>query len=334
MGKKVFANGNEIVAKSSGNKSIAAMPDVCLTPPTPPAGPIPIPYPNFSLSSDLTDGSKTVKIGGKEAGLKNKSNHKKSNGDEAATKSQGMGIVTANIQGKTYYCGWSMDVKFEGKNVPRFMDMTTHNHSSVPQNSASTTMSVAEKAIAAGEEPTCEQLDDSNRQARDELDPVHTPEGFALTTAVGTNANGISGYMKAVSRSNAPKPEFKSGYAESVGAKSRPECSGGGGYDAMRKNDSETKLLDPFMRTAGSGSSIKMKVYHQSKKDGKIVKDSMPCISCRKSICGAQSCGIEVTLCNNENKEVKAEDLCDEGTPKGTGSTSDPFWESKGFGPI
>ena len=128
MSKNVFANGNEISAKNDDNKSICAMPDVCLSPPSPPAGPIPVPYPNTADASDTADGSRTVKIGGAEVGMKNSSNYKKSTGDEAATKSFGMGVVTHTIQGKMVHAAWSMDVKVEGANVVRHMDITTHNH--------------------------------------------------------------------------------------------------------------------------------------------------------------------------------------------------------------
>lgn len=128
MSKNVFANGNEVSGKADDNISICAMPDVCLTPPAPPAGPLPIPYPNTAKAADTADGSKTVMIGGKEVHLKNKSNYKKSNGDEAATRGQGMGVVTHTIQGKMFFTAWSMDVKVEGENVARHMDMTTHNH--------------------------------------------------------------------------------------------------------------------------------------------------------------------------------------------------------------
>src|SRR5204862_7433654 len=98
---------------------------VCLSPPSPPAGPVPIPYPNFSQASDTSNGTSTVMIGGKEAGQKSKSYYSSSKGDEAATRGLGMGVVTHTIQGKTYFTSWSMDVKLEGENAPRFGDMTT-----------------------------------------------------------------------------------------------------------------------------------------------------------------------------------------------------------------
>jgi hypothetical protein len=135
MGNLVFANGREVSCKAADGKSICAFPDVCLSPPSPPAGPIPIPYPNTGFASDTADGSKTVMISGQEVMLKDKSYFKKSTGDEAATKTLGMGVVTHQITGKVYFNSWSMDVKVEGENVVRFMDLTTHNHASVPGNS-------------------------------------------------------------------------------------------------------------------------------------------------------------------------------------------------------
>lgn len=130
MSNNVYANNNAVSCKSGSGKVIASFPDVCLSPPTPPAGPIPIPYPVTSFSSDTKSGSKSVKINKKEIMLKDKSHFKKCTGDEAATKSQGMGVVSHNITGKVYFVAWSMDVKVEGQNVCRNLDLTSSNHSS------------------------------------------------------------------------------------------------------------------------------------------------------------------------------------------------------------
>jgi|HubBroStandDraft_6_1064221.scaffolds.fasta_scaffold140404_2 hypothetical protein len=134
MGCAVYANGMSIACKVADGKTIAAMPDVCLSPPTPPAGPIPIPYPNTAMASNTDNGSKTVQIGGQEVMLKDQSTFKKSTGDEAATKSLGMGVITHQIQGKANFVAWSMDVKFEGENVPRHLDLMGHNEASSPPN--------------------------------------------------------------------------------------------------------------------------------------------------------------------------------------------------------
>ncbi|MBI5255975.1 MAG: DUF4150 domain-containing protein [Burkholderiales bacterium] len=128
MSKNVFANGREVSAKKDANMSNGAMPDVCLSPPSPPAGPVPIPYPNFSKASDTDAGTRSVKIGGDEVGIKNSSTYKKSNGDEAATKTLGMGVMSHQITNTTYFAAWSFDVKFEGQNAVRHLDMTTHNN--------------------------------------------------------------------------------------------------------------------------------------------------------------------------------------------------------------
>jgi hypothetical protein len=134
VGDTVFANGMSIACKVSSGKTIAAMPDVCLSPPSPPAGPVPIPYPNTAMASDTDQGSKTVQIGGQEIMLKDKSVFKTSSGNEAATKSFGMSVVTHQIQGKASFISWSMNVKFEGENVPRHLDLMGQNEASSPHS--------------------------------------------------------------------------------------------------------------------------------------------------------------------------------------------------------
>jgi hypothetical protein len=68
-----------------------------------------------------------VQISGAEVMLKSSSFYKKCTGDEAATKSFGMGVMSANIQGKTYFAAWSSDVMIEGANVDRHGDLTNSN---------------------------------------------------------------------------------------------------------------------------------------------------------------------------------------------------------------
>jgi len=133
MANSVFANGREIACKAGAGKTIAAFPDVCFTPPENPATPpgVPVPYPNTGMASDATDGSKKVKITDKEVMLKNKSCFKKSMGDEAGAAAK-KGVVTSKNTGKVYFNAWSMDVKFEGENVDRHLDLTTNNHASMP----------------------------------------------------------------------------------------------------------------------------------------------------------------------------------------------------------
>jgi hypothetical protein len=164
MGNEVYANGREVSCKAAAGKTIAAFPDVCLSPPSPPAGPVPIPYPNTAYASDTTKGSKTVQISGQEVMLKDQSTFKKSTGDEAATKSLGMGVVTHQITGEASFTSWSMDVKFEGQNVDRHLDMTLHNEQCNPTNTppwaytdaASMTPTEACKKEADNKKAACE----------------------------------------------------------------------------------------------------------------------------------------------------------------------------------
>jgi hypothetical protein len=138
----------EISSKSMGGKSICQFPDVCFTPPQTPATPpgVPIPYPNTGMASDTADGSTSVKIGGSEVMLKDKSAFKKSTGDEAGAAPK-KGMINSKNTGKVYFVAWSMDVKVEGENVVRNLDMTTHNHACSPANGAAPMVHVAKSGM-------------------------------------------------------------------------------------------------------------------------------------------------------------------------------------------
>ena len=135
MAHHVYANGMEIASCASDGKSPAAFPDVCFSPPTPPATGVPVPYANTCYAKDITNGSTSVFIKGKSIGLADESYFKSSVGDASATKGLKKGIVSANIDGRAFFVNWSPNVKVEGYGVPRHMDMVTHNHSN-PSNTA------------------------------------------------------------------------------------------------------------------------------------------------------------------------------------------------------
>ena len=115
---------NTAVHKGSDGKAVGVYPDVAKTPT--PAGPVPIPYPNIGMGTDTSKGSKQVKINSKDLALKN-SSFKSSIGNEAGIQK---GLVTDINKGKTIPKTFSMDVKVEGTNVVRSLDMTTKNHQS------------------------------------------------------------------------------------------------------------------------------------------------------------------------------------------------------------
>lgn len=118
----VHANGRSILHKGDGLTQTSAPPDVCKTPS--PGGPVPIPYPNVAMDSDLAQGTKTVKIAGNTVAHEG-SNIRRSTGDEAGTA--GGGIISSKTRGKLTFGSSSIDVKVEGKGVARFMEVTHHN---------------------------------------------------------------------------------------------------------------------------------------------------------------------------------------------------------------
>lgn len=115
------------VVHAGSNGTTIAFPDVCKTPS--PGGPIPIPYPNIAKSSDTAKGTTKVKCDGNPVCVKD-SNFSMSTGDEAG--SAGGGVASNKIKGKAEFVMFSMDVKFEGKNVCRAFDIMLHNDKNTP----------------------------------------------------------------------------------------------------------------------------------------------------------------------------------------------------------
>jgi hypothetical protein len=126
MGVTVGVNSLSVVHQSS-NGITSAFPDVCKTP-APPAPPVPIPYPNIAKSSDTANGSSTVKCDGNPVCLKD-SNFQVSTGDEAGSL---FGVASNKVKGKAEFVNYSFDVKFEGKNVARDLDLMLHNDKNTP----------------------------------------------------------------------------------------------------------------------------------------------------------------------------------------------------------
>src|SRR5262245_40389442 len=164
MANQVYANNMEVSCKAADGKSIACFPDVCFTPPQTPATPpgVPIPYPNTGMASDCTDGSKSVQISGQEVMLKNKSYFKRSSGDEAGCAPK-KGLINSKNMGKVYCNAWSMDVKCEGENVVRHLDLTTHNHASELPNDSIPWMHADAMAMSMSED--CKKERDNFKSA-------------------------------------------------------------------------------------------------------------------------------------------------------------------------
>lgn len=129
MGLTVFAEGMGLFHKGSNGKGIAPG-DVCLSPPPPPAGPVPVPYVNLCNASDLSKGTSTVKIDGEPTAIEDASEVSTSSGDEAGT--QGGNLISHKTKGKAVFMMWSFTVKAEGKGVGRNGDPMGQNSMTPP----------------------------------------------------------------------------------------------------------------------------------------------------------------------------------------------------------
>jgi Domain of unknown function (DUF4150) len=124
MGATVTINSPNTAVHANSAGQSPVFPDVCKTP-APPGPPIPIPYPNLARSSDAADLSSTVQIDGQKIMLKS-STFSTSTGDEAGSLG---GVVSNCTRGKAQFIMYSFDIKAEGQNIPRNMDMMKQNGS-------------------------------------------------------------------------------------------------------------------------------------------------------------------------------------------------------------
>nr|WP_245432662.1 DUF4150 domain-containing protein [Mesorhizobium loti] len=123
MPTHITVNGLGLTHKSSTGFSKATIPDVCKTPT--PGGPVPMPYPNFAMSSTLGDGTTTVFAkGGQMIAIKG-SQYKMSTGDEPGTVG---GVKSNTFKQATDWITYSFDVKMDGKNACRDTDKKFHNN--------------------------------------------------------------------------------------------------------------------------------------------------------------------------------------------------------------
>ncbi len=121
----VGVNSLSVVHASSMGTAIA-FPDTCTTPAAP--SPVPIPYPNNGMSSNTVSGTTQVTCDGNPVCVKD-SSWMPSTGDEAGSIG---GVASGTIKNKIEFTLYSFDVKFEGKEVVRALDMTLHNNKNTP----------------------------------------------------------------------------------------------------------------------------------------------------------------------------------------------------------
>jgi hypothetical protein len=279
MANEVYANGMELACKSGAGKTICSFPDVCFTPPENPATPpgVPVPYPNTGFASDTTEGSKTVKISDKEVMLKNKSYFKKSTGDEAGCAAK-KGVLSSTNTGKVYFVKWSMDVKFEGENVDRHLDLTTDNHNSPNANEAAPWPFTDNMVIDASDD-VCKELEsDLNKERRKLPDKMQrtfkggpTDEAKPSTIAVGKILTKGGGFTKVRSHSMVAHSKIMKGkkyrhYSKGVKRRAQSNvttCGGNGERFKYKSNPAhpnqghaEAKIIEAWFRGGGQGGLV------------------------------------------------------------------------------
>lgn len=315
----VYANGMEISGKATPNKSIAAMPDVCMSPPPPPAGPVPIPYPNTSMSSDSDKCSKQVKIKNKPVGLKNASTYKKSNGNQPATNNFGAGVVTHTLTGASKHAAWSFDVKIEGQNAIRFGDLTTHNHGN-PGNGGVTT-NIAGMSIANPDSADCKALEQCNTDTRKDMKKSKHPDAIndagkgnvTITHAKFTTKAGKSMILRGCSRKAVS--DYDNSFTEGLTSEQKDKKkdgksvkSGGCGDHVYKRgffmphcSHTEARFIEHlFSKRIARGGTLLMSInWPGGPKKGLSTK--APCADCNDLLCAVSEC-MEILICDEKNK--------------------------------
>ena len=111
--------------KGSGGMSMV-FPDVCKTP-VPPAGPVPIPYPNIGKSGDTAQGTTKVEADGNMVMVKG-AKYAMSAGDEPGSAG---GVISGTVKQECEFLMYSFNVMLEGKNVCRMGDPLWHNKKNI-----------------------------------------------------------------------------------------------------------------------------------------------------------------------------------------------------------
>lgn len=263
--------------QKADGKSICAFPDVCFTPPQTPATPpgVPIPYPNTGMAKDTTSGSKKVKISGQEVLLKNKSYFKKSTGDEAGNAPK-KGIITSTNKGKVYFNAWSMDVKVEGENVVRHLDLTTHNHNPPP---GQTPPHPYLDSSAIGNPPECDDLNSTLDATVEEELPESRKKGATIGLGMTQGAPGsMVGGASSISASTVRRGGKYAHWSEGIeqGEPSNVKTCDGDTFEYAesgrpKEGHAEAKMIEDFFKNGAKGTLV-------------IAVSKSPCKDCSRLI--------------------------------------------------
>jgi hypothetical protein len=316
MANEVYANGREIACKAGDGKTICAFPDVCFTPPENPATPpgVPVPYPNTGFDSNTTEGSKTVMISGKEVMLKHTSYFKTLSGDEAGCAAK-KGVITSTNRGKVYFEAWSMDVKFEGENVDRHLDLTTTNHASDPGDAPP--WPFQDGMASPTPETPCEEAARMADQAENTLPPTlqnspHVVAGGSFVPSSGfpgfPNVGPTLGMMSAScisGRMVRPRGIYERFARGNNGGPS--PC--GDNMSSRDQGHAEVKMIEDIFNGRIPGLVTTNGYIPQGKLSLSVLNRPI-CCSCQRIIRCAEQRGLEIEYCSDSNGNPITFDQC------------------------
>jgi hypothetical protein len=256
------------------------------------------------MASDIKGGSKNVTIEGKEVLLRDNSCFSKTTGNEAATRSQGMNVVTHTIQGKVYFISWSMDVVVEGKNAVRHMDFGTHNHNPQPGGTPGWPHFSAVAVVPA---TVCEDLEKELDQMEADLPASTKKDAYTVDAALFVRgSDNRSSLLWACSRTLSGTR-----YKDS----SRPYVLGYGGKGSQTNTTSdipkhkykmnkaapycshaEARILDTLFKSV-SPMPANSKLYLAIRWKNSRGTHSMACKHCTEAIEKTREAGLDVQLC-------------------------------------
>jgi hypothetical protein len=223
-----------------------------------------------------------------------------------------MGVVTHTIQGKMKHAAWSMDVKIEGQNAIRHLDLTTHNHINNPNIAVQ--LNQASQNIPLDRDLTCEELESANlTMIANNLRPAAQRDDTAFTATMATYRpyrGRRATLMPAVSDQKLIRSDRDNAFAPSRPAGQQMACSENSWGGDINSNHTEPKLIEQIFDAARDQGismpatppalgTLKMSIYH---KPAGQDADAEPCGRCQKGICQAVACGLEITLCDQGNE--------------------------------
>lgn len=289
MGVTIHVNGksNSLVHKGSMGIAKSTLPDVCKTPS--PGGPVPIPYPVIvSMSSDLTKGTKTVKVDGKQMAAVKGSEFSRCTGDEPGTAG---GVKSSTNMKEATWLLYSFDVKLDGKNACRLSDKMMMNH-----GNTACLGGIAQQPVMGADTPECRAADRQAKKSENNLPPAAKSEPRVNAGGCFEQKDGRQLMMGSNIHQTRGDKYKEMGFAQGVkqSEKSNVSC-GKGSYKypksgRNKRGHAEAKIIEDVFKQANG--KPKGTLYLK-------IKNRPVCCSCQALMnCAQKNKGFKIEICS------------------------------------